>query len=539
MSDKHSSTPPRSRAEGSEVGVASGSSDDAATLSYTAFEPSMNPTQELAVGHTALEWTAAEAVQMSAQRTATHSLPSLLSGPDENRQAVPTQPLIPPANSVVWHASDHSISQGSTLTATSKEYLSSSDISQRSQASILHNIHYHSPLEQLQQRRGQPLIIPASRPELVPETSSVSTWSDPEHTPEFPRHAPAEAFWSTRGHFSSSSESNMSPPSITSRQLGREISGLSNISSLSHQSTERENDTTTSSSRHSHASSGQHVVQSSQGSYAQESYEDHAREEAPETPTVVRRTMYVQGTFIEENVTPEMLKHSDEDIVWSSSPSQRAAARHRQSQSSQPEPESPLKRTAQRKRGGQAAYTPMSLRTSPRNRRRHYKILFTGLENGPSLTRDKSLVDHLGGLLVDDWQECSHLVTEELRTTIRCLCAVAACKPVVSVDWIQACRTESRFIDETPYLIRPIPSHPVFQGKRLFQADKGELSKSDFRELVTAGGGKVLHQEPSEHYDDVLIFGIPSQHDKQHMRLKALRYSIYTKSELIRMILAL
>jgi hypothetical protein len=137
----------------------------------------------------------------------------------------------------------------------------------------------------------------------------------------------------------------MSPPS-TSRQLGREISGLSNISSLSHQSTEREDDTT-SSSRHSHASSGQHVVQSSQGSYAQESYEEHSREEVPETPTVVRRTMYVQGTFIEENVTPEMLKHTDEDIVWSSSPSQRAAARHRHSQSSKPPPESPLKRTAQ------------------------------------------------------------------------------------------------------------------------------------------------------------------------------------------------
>lgn len=45
--------------------------------------------------------------------------------------------------------------------------------------------------------------------------------------------------------------------------------------------------------------------------------------------------------------------------------------------------------------------------------------------------------------------------------------------------------------DETPYLIRPISSQPMFQGKRLFLTDKGELSKSDFRELVTAGGGKV------------------------------------------------
>jgi hypothetical protein len=45
--------------------------------------------------------------------------------------------------------------------------------------------------------------------------------------------------------------------------------------------------------------------------------------------------------------------------------------------------------------------------------------------------------------------------------------------------------------DETPYLIRPIPSQPTFRGKRLFLTDKGELSKSDFRELVTAGGGKV------------------------------------------------
>jgi hypothetical protein len=349
MSEKHSSTPPRVRAEGSETGVASASSDDAATLSYNAFEPSLNATQELAVGHNTLEWTATETVQMSAQRTATHSLPSVLSGPAENRQAVPTQPLIPPASSVVWHASDHSISQGSTLTATSKEYLSSSDISQRTQASILQNVHYHSPLEQLQQRRSQQLVIPASRPELVPETSSVGTWSDPEHTPEFPRQSNVEAFWSTRGHFSSSSESNISPQS-TEHQLGREISGLSNISSLSHQSTEREDDSVTP-SRNSHASSDQHVVHSSQGSYPQESFEQHAREEATETPAMVRRPMYVQGTFIEETTTtPEMLKHTDEAIVWSTSPSQRAAARHRSSQSSKPPPpESPLKRTVQQR----------------------------------------------------------------------------------------------------------------------------------------------------------------------------------------------
>ncbi|KAH8556950.1 hypothetical protein BGW37DRAFT_463179 [Umbelopsis sp. PMI_123] len=179
----------------------------------------------------------------------------------------------------------------------------------------------------------------------------------------------------------------------------------------------------------------------------------------------------------------------------------------------------------------------LRLTSSVRTQRGQYKVLFTGLENGPMLNRDKSLVDHLGGILVEDWHECSHLVTEELRTTIRCLCAVAACKPVVSVDWIQACRAESRFVDETPYLIRPVISQPVFQSKRLFLADKGDISKSDFRELVTAGGGKVLHQEPTEYHDDILIIGIPSQHDKQHMRLKALRYPIKTKSELINMIL--
>lgn len=399
MSEAHSSSPPRDlrtdeHVEGSDpAATTGGSSDDAATLSYNAFEPTLQATQDLATGHVTqelnvggdpAEWSgSAEAIHAKGNGTASHSLSSLLSGSgsEENRQKVATQPVINAAGAF-WHGTDHYISQGSTLTTTSKEYYSSSDISQRSQASILHNVQYHSPLEQLQQRRGQQLVVPHSRPELVSEPS-IGAWSDPEHTPELARQSPTEALWSTRGHFSSSSESNMSPPT-TARIIGREVSSLSNLSSHSHyseRSTEHSEDATpprrsnttstnrildreisslsTLSSRthyseqstnHTAAQvtplrpsstpSDGHVVNSSQGSIPQESFE--TRPEPPQTPAA-RKPMYVQGTFADE-LTPEMLKQAEEDIVWSSSPSKRAAERHRQGRRLEASPVSPLTR---------------------------------------------------------------------------------------------------------------------------------------------------------------------------------------------------
>lgn len=358
MSDGHHSPPSNSgaeeHAEGSEAAPTIGSSDDAATLSYNQFEPFLRTTQELAVGHATDDLTVEE--HKTQELTVGHNTSEWSttaeaagqgtvprqhrSGQEENRRAASTTQAVIHGTAVIWHGSDPSISQGSTLTATSKEYYSSSDISQRSQASILHNVQYHSPLEQLQQRRGQPLVVPHSRPELMPE-SSTGTWSDPEqHTPELTRQSPIEAFWSTRGHLSSSSESNMSPPATT-RILGREISSLSNLSSHSHyseRSTEHSEEATP--PRHSNTPSERHVVHSSQGSYPQESFE--TREEAPQTPAI-RKPMYVQSTFIEE-LTPEMMRHSEEEIVWSSSPSKRAAERHRRSQRIERSPRSPSTR---------------------------------------------------------------------------------------------------------------------------------------------------------------------------------------------------
>lgn len=167
------------------------------------------------------------------------------------------------------------------------------------------------------------------------------------------------------------------------------------------------------------------------------------------------------------------------------------------------------------------------------------------------------MVDHLGGTIVEDWQECSHLITGEIRKTMRCLCVIAAGKPIVSLEWIRACRREQRFVgksfgrggcdflipmrkkrrpcffdslychtDETPYLLRSVISRPVFQDKRFFMTEKAPISKSDLRELATAGSGKVRTEkmDPKRYAIEILVRELcheaTTQTKPNHVRVK-------------------
>lgn len=316
-----------SHAQAGDPGGAHASSDEAATLSYDAFE------------HTN---SSPDAATHSAQGSITRSIPSVLSGSLDSRERVRTQPLA--VGAILTHNSDHT-SQGSTLTLTSKEYYSSSDISQRSQASILHDgTTYHSPLERFSLRRSLPL---QNRLELVPERTH--SWSDHEQsTSNTTRALPADDFWSTRAQDSSSDVS----PIAATRLFGREVSNISSFSTHSHTSegsatvehSAQEPDTSPAGIEQ--INPGRHIIHSSQGSHAQETPEGGSRrEDIPHTPTPRRsRSIYVESTFLEE-LTPERLR-SGKVTDWHPSPSERASQRAAERQLQTKSKPSPIAHTS-------------------------------------------------------------------------------------------------------------------------------------------------------------------------------------------------
>lgn len=66
-----------------------------------------------------------------------------------------------------------------------------------------------------------------------------------------------------------------------------------------------------------------------------------------------------------------------------------------------------------------------------------YRLLFSGVESGPF----RRVLDRLGAVETNDPLLGTHLVTDRPKRTLKMLFARVRGIPVVSVDWLMACRT--------------------------------------------------------------------------------------------------
>ncbi|KAJ3118588.1 hypothetical protein HDU96_000049 [Phlyctochytrium bullatum] len=70
-----------------------------------------------------------------------------------------------------------------------------------------------------------------------------------------------------------------------------------------------------------------------------------------------------------------------------------------------------------------------------------YRVLFTGL--GEEV---QGRVEVLGGEEVNSWEECTHLVTDRIRRTVKFLAALAAGKHIMSDKWLDQSEKENGFV---------------------------------------------------------------------------------------------
>ncbi|KAJ1557922.1 Mediator of DNA damage checkpoint protein 1, partial [Nowakowskiella sp. JEL0078] len=59
------------------------------------------------------------------------------------------------------------------------------------------------------------------------------------------------------------------------------------------------------------------------------------------------------------------------------------------------------------------------------------------------------ILESLGGIVVHDYTECTHLVTDRVKRTVKFLCAISTGKSIVEVKWLEASKKEGRFIGRT------------------------------------------------------------------------------------------
>ncbi|KAJ1961698.1 Mediator of DNA damage checkpoint protein 1 [Dispira parvispora] len=133
-------------------------------------------------------------------------------------------------------------------------------------------------------------------------------------------------------------------------------------------------------------------------------------------------------------------------------------------------------------------------------------VMFTGISDTSELTE---IVLRLGGKTTEKWQECTHLVTDQIRRTVKFICALASGRTLVKFNWLWASDQYDTFLDPARFeLMSPEPakegpmalesSRPLFLGYRIYVTPRVRRpTRQDAHQIITAAGGEPLRSVPS------------------------------------------
>ncbi len=86
------------------------------------------------------------------------------------------------------------------------------------------------------------------------------------------------------------------------------------------------------------------------------------------------------------------------------------------------------------------------------------RVMFTGLTDDNC----ERIISELGGELVDSVYQCTHLVTDKVRRTVKFLCCLSRGCLIVSSDWLMESERAGHFLSAEPFLIKDRASERQF-----------------------------------------------------------------------------
>ncbi|XP_054145291.1 mediator of DNA damage checkpoint protein 1 [Melozone crissalis] len=151
------------------------------------------------------------------------------------------------------------------------------------------------------------------------------------------------------------------------------------------------------------------------------------------------------------------------------------------------------------------------------------RVLFTGLVASPAL---RVALGTLGGTEATSVHDCSHLVTDGIRRTLKFLCALGRGVPIVTPQWLLESSHSGRPLSPGPFLPRDPPcerrfgfrlrpalararERPLLQGYQVHVTPSVQPCPEDMRDIVTCCGGTFLPQLPREYAPRVLVISCP------------------------------
>ncbi|XP_002939513.3 mediator of DNA damage checkpoint protein 1 isoform X2 [Xenopus tropicalis] len=140
-----------------------------------------------------------------------------------------------------------------------------------------------------------------------------------------------------------------------------------------------------------------------------------------------------------------------------------------------------------------------SLTTSPYMSQRSIaaKVLFTGVVDPAG----EETIRNLGGEVAESIFDCTHLVTDRIRRTVKFLCALAKGIPIVTLDWLDKCKKSRCFLSPAQFLVNDK------EQEKSFNFDLSESLQKAKKKLLFEG--YEIHVTPNvkpepEHMKDII-----------------------------------
>ncbi|OCT67923.1 mediator of DNA damage checkpoint protein 1 isoform X2 [Xenopus laevis] len=228
-------------------------------------------------------------------------------------------------------------------------------------------------------------------------------------------------------------------------------------------------------------------------------------EELEQEQTVGRRDQARQPNLEDENTESNSIE-KDSTIPL---PSPLGNSRLRPSTAFESPPEARTPRRAVR-----------NLTTSPYTSQRSItaKVLFTGVVDPAG----EETIRNLGGEVAESIFDCTHLVTDRIRRTVKFLCALARGIPIVTLDWLDKCKKSKCFLSPAQFLVKDkeqeknfnfvlseslqkAKKKPLFQGYEIHVTPNVKPEPEHMKDIIQCSGATFLAKMPKVYKEKYII----------------------------------
>nr|DBA20559.1 TPA: hypothetical protein GDO54_017323 [Pyxicephalus adspersus] len=152
------------------------------------------------------------------------------------------------------------------------------------------------------------------------------------------------------------------------------------------------------------------------------------------------------------------------------------------------------------------------------------KVLFTGVV----IEMGEDTIRLLGGEIAESVFDCTHLITDRVRRTLKFLCALARGIPIVSLDWLDKCKKNGCFLSYTKFLVKDEEQEkkfnfvlseslqkakrkPLFEGYEFHVTPNVKPDPDFMKDIICCSGATYLPDFPQTFKEKRIIVSTPEE----------------------------